>query len=85
MTEYASDDEGAENRKAAIEALISASKTVLEPGTYAGEKKVPSLKVLNSLRIRVGAFLREMPSTMTTEEIIESLELNIEKTDVADL
>lgn len=70
-----------ENRNAAITALQSACKTITE-GRYASEKQMPSVRELNTLRTRVSAFLREMPDTMTIEEILESLEQAISKAEL---
>lgn len=69
-----------DNRAAAIEALISATKTTTDRGAI--DTRVPSAKTLDSLRIRVAAFLREMPDTMTVEEILETLEATITTAEV---
>lgn len=75
-------DNDATNRSAAIEALISATKSTQD--NVLPEKKVPSAKALDSLRHRVAAFLREMPENLTVEEILEALEQPITAREVPD-
>lgn len=60
------------DREAVLEALAHASKV---------DGKVPSLKVVDSLRFRVHRFLAELPTTMTIIEAIDALENPIQLTE----
>lgn len=80
MDEDILEAEEAHNRASAIDALISATKST--QGHEMPDTKVPSVKTLDSLRHRVAAFLREMPETLTVEEILEALEAPVTKAEL---